>query len=145
MTKFDEEVKTALIKLGLWNESLINEDDELWCFMRGERLYMYLRKDNGKEMDSLCLLSDTIKFPDDVIPKIYFAAADVNNHHTSARVAIHSHLFEGHGEIEENFVGLEFHVPRLLISDFQKAIEIGMDQLDTLYEEWNNVLECQFG
>ena len=144
MTKFDEDVKQALIELGLWNEN-IHEEDELWRFEKGDRDYCYLRKDNGKEIDSFCLLSYTITFPDDAIPTIYFAAADVNNHHTVARICLHSHLFEGKGKFEGNLVGLQFDVPKKLVSDFKEVIGIGMKHLDALYEEWDNVLADLFG
>ena len=144
MTKFDEEVKEALIELGLWNED-IQEEDELWCFYKGDRDYCYLRKDNGKEIDSFTLLSYVIPFPDDAIPKIYFAAADVNNHHTVARICLHSHLFEGKGKVDGNFVGLQFDVPKELVSDFKTVIELGMKKLDALYYEWDEVLTNLFG
>lgn len=144
MTKFDEEVKKALIELGIWNDD-IQEDEELWCFYKGDRDYCYVRKDNGKEIDSFCLVSYTIPFPDDVIPAIYFAAADVNNHHTVARICLHSHLFEGKGKMDGNLVGLQFDVPKELVSDFKAVIQIGMKQLDALYEEWDTVLAELFG
>ncbi len=144
MTKFDEEVKTALIDLSLWNED-IQENDEIWPFWIGDRDYCYVRKDNGKEIDSFCLLSYTIPFPDDAIPSIYFAAADVNNHHTVARICLHSHLFEGNGKMDGNLVGLQFDVPKQLISNFKEVIQIGIKQLDALYEEWDAVLADLFG
>lgn len=144
MNKFDKKVKDALIELNLWNEN-IKEDEELWYFEKEGRDYCYVLRDNGKEIDSFTLLSFTIPFPDDAIPTIYFAAADVNNHHSVARICLHSHLFEGKGKMDNNLMGLQFDVPKALISDVKEAIEIGIKKLDDLYAEWDRVLSELFG
>lgn len=139
MNNFDKKVKDALIELNLWNESN-KEDDELWSFEKDGRDYCYVLRDNGKEIDSFTLLSFMIPFPDDAIPTIYFAAADVNNHHSVARICLHSHFFEGNGEMDNNMMGLQFDVPKALVSDVKEAIKIGIKKLDDLYVEWNDVL-----
>lgn len=134
-TKLYEEVLDILDKRG-WRNAYEEDDEDFIYFDVDDVSYAVVKKDNGKELDSLSIMTAPENFPDDFIPEIFIRAAIVNNRHTCARVAIHSHIYyEG---LEDNLFGCEFSIPKSCITDVTTAIEEGIAQLTAIYHDFLN-------
>lgn len=134
-------VKEVLAEKG-WLCSDNAEDEEFILFYVDGVQYAILKKDNGRELSSLCIMTIPVKFDDKLIPDIYIAAAIVNNRHSCARIAIHSHVFEGPCEEGSlSLFGCEFHIPKSCIGNVSVAIEEGVAQLSAIYTDFIRELE----
>ena len=134
------EIKNILVNKG-WFDS--ESEEFIWFNSEGES-FAVVKIDQGKELKSLCVITPPHFFEDDLIPDIFIVAAGVNNHHSSARVSIHSHIY-GNGMKEgDNMLGFEFHAPKSCLGDIEKALESAVEEILLLADDFFNEMDNSF-
>lgn len=139
-----QQVREILKQKGWVTEKdLAEEDDEFLWFSVGENNYAIIKKDAGKELDSLSIIcGDLTKFNDDLMPDIFVVASFLNSKHTLARVAIHSHIYDD--GFEGNMWGFEFSTPKCCLGNVEAALDTAVDKLDAIRAEFYERMDEMF-
>ena len=134
MDKLTEKVRKAIRSNG-WKILDDHSDEEQLTFEAGDEWFIYIIKNNGNEIDSICLLYRVLEFGECFIPDMYIFAGMVNNRHTCAHVAVHSKRFEP--DAESNLFGFEFHAPKAGCGDLKEILKAGVGQLVAIAEDFD--------
>lgn len=117
-----------------WYDAAMSDDEVVFFSYQGEG-YFYMITDNGKTPDYLSIMTVPYHIPDSAVDFFCQLAVKLNNLHDKTTIGLFAKRFaQG---IDDNLLYYQFTVPKALMSDFERAVQIGCDAIQEAQRDFD--------